>query len=108
MENNIEKLIEQQEEDLPKKIVDLVWSITDGGCKLRENQLLSYQEEPVREYEYILAWHKSSIKQILEVLVVREESKRVSGRDTTVEDEAWNRGKFDTISYLKQQIKLLE
>lgn len=41
------------DERLPKMMVDLVWSITDGGCKTTEKQYLTYQDEPIREFEAI-------------------------------------------------------
>jgi len=68
---SINTIIEEQKKSLPKMIVDLVWSVTDGGCKLIESGIQSYQEEPIREYEDILDWHTQSIKQILEAEVER-------------------------------------
>jgi len=70
---DINKIIEEGEkefdEKIPKMIVDLVWSITDGGCQIRENQCLTYQDEPVREYEDIKAWHTSQQHKLLQSIV---------------------------------------
>ena len=81
----MKQLIEEQKK-LPKLICDLVWSVTDGGTKIKESQLLSYQDEPVREYEDILNWHKQSLKQFIDELIAREEGrlskqKRDNGHD---------------------------
>lgn len=56
---------EKFEEELPKLICDLVWSVTDGGCKLKPESLLSYQEEPIREFEDIKAFLTSSLERVL-------------------------------------------
>lgn len=68
----MKQLIEEQKK-LPKLICDLVWSVTDGGTKIKESQLLSYQDEPVREYEDILNWHKQSLKQFIDGLITWQE-----------------------------------
>jgi len=50
----MDKPISEVETALPKMICDLVLSITDGGTRITESQILSYQDEPVWEYENIL------------------------------------------------------
>lgn len=59
------KIVEEWEEEfdkkLPKMICDLVWCVTDGGCKMKEIRLLTYQEEPIREFEDIKSFISSQI-----------------------------------------------
>lgn len=53
MTQSDKKALEEFDEVLPKMIRDLVWAVTDGGCKLEINKIISYQEEPVYEFEEI-------------------------------------------------------
>ncbi len=59
------------EEELPQMITDLVYAVTDGGQNIKPNRWLSFQEEPVPEFEAIRELIQSSTKQAEEE-VVRE------------------------------------
>ena len=99
----MKQLIEEQKK-LPKLICDLVWSVTDGGTKIKESQLLSYQDEPVREYEDILNWHKQSLKQFIDELIAREESiiTGIGLLDDSNLSWTWDVAKKNTITHLKK------
>ena len=109
---DINKIIEEGEkefdEKIPKMIVDLVWSITDGGCQIRENQCLTYQDEPVREYEDIKAWHTSQQHKLLQSIVemieeTRKEKRADWGRETSYEMENKN-GFNEALDSLKSKL----
>lgn len=49
------------DEKLPQMISDLIWAVTDGGQKIEPKRFLSYQEEPVYEFETIKRLLQSEI-----------------------------------------------
>lgn len=104
---SINTIIEEQKKSLPKMIVDLVWSVTDGGCKLIESGIQSYQEEPIREYEDILDWHLQSIKQLLEAEVERLKGmkKEDDGMEYIIVINTHNQCVDDQITHLTNIIK---
>ncbi len=61
--NEIEK---EFDEELPKMISDLVWCVSDGGYKIESHRFLSYQDEPVQEYENIKSFLKQSFIKYLQ------------------------------------------
>ncbi len=111
--SKINTIIEEQKKKIPKMIVDLVWSVTDGGCKLIESGIQSYQEEPIREYEDILDWHKQSLIQLLEAEVERLKGERYddnSLEDSDNKEDIWykkgyNQSLDDQITHLTNIIK---
>jgi len=62
MKNNIEKILVEKE--LSKLVIDLVWSATDGGCKLKESDF-SHFEEPLYEWTALVNKFSTSITQAL-------------------------------------------
>jgi len=52
----------QLESELSKLVIDLVWSATDGGCKLKESDF-SYFEEPLYEWTELVNKFSTSIAQ---------------------------------------------
>jgi hypothetical protein len=114
MIEQLQQNLKEFDEKMPKMIVDLVWSITDGGCKLKENQCLTYQEEPIREFEDIKHFLITHTILILEAEVERlEKSKKSITRDIeppfTIspeykEIESYNQALQDQITYLNDQI----
>ena len=63
----------QLESELSKLVIDLVWSATDGGCKLKESDF-SHFEEPLHEWTALVNRFSTSIAQ-----AVAEERERVRG-----------------------------
>jgi len=61
------------EAELSKLVIDLVWSATDGGCKLKESDF-SHFEEPLYEWTELVNKFSTSIAQ-----AVVEERERVRG-----------------------------
>lgn len=125
MIEQLQESLKEFDEKMPKMIVDLVWSITDGGCKLKESQCLTYQDEPIREFEdikHFLITHTISILEAevkhleseLEIqLKVQKKAKEVVviGRARVmgmVADKYTRIGKIemlkDQINYLNEQI----
>ena len=51
-----------KEKEISKLIIDLVWSATDGGCKLKESDF-SHFEEPLHEWTALVSKFSTSIKQ---------------------------------------------
>lgn len=49
----MEGYIKEAQEKLPRLIQELVWRVSDGGYKLNTNYMMSWQEEPVAEWEEI-------------------------------------------------------
>lgn len=65
---------------LPRMISDLIYSVTDGGQKIEPKRFLSYQEEPVLEYEEIIDYIEQKVinqkKELLEKIksiVIKED-----------------------------------
>jgi len=52
----------QFESELSKLVIDLVWSATDGGCKLKESDF-SHFEEPLHEWTELVNKFSTSIAQ---------------------------------------------
>ena len=50
------------ESELFKLVIDLVWSATDGGCKLKESDF-SHFEEPLYEWTELVNKFSTSIAQ---------------------------------------------
>ena len=63
----------QLETELSKLVIDLVWSATDGGCKLKESDF-SHFEEPLYEWTELVNKFSASIAQ-----AEQEMLKRVAG-----------------------------
>ena len=63
----------QLESELSKLVIDLVWSATDGGCKLKESDF-SHFEEPLYEWTELVNKFSTSIAQ-----AIAEERARVRG-----------------------------
>ena len=59
------------EAELSKLVIDLVWSVTDGGCKLKESDF-SHFEEPLYEWTELVNKFSISIAQ-----AVAEERERI-------------------------------
>jgi len=59
---NTEKVLEEKE--LSKLVIDLVWSATDGGCKLKESDF-SHFEEPLYEWTALVNKFSTSIHQAI-------------------------------------------
>ena len=80
--NEIEKEID---EELPKMISDLVWCVSDGGYKIESHRFLSYQDEPVQEYENIKSFLKQSFIKYLKDEVEFIERKKYTTLGTSGE-----------------------
>lgn len=56
-----EEMNKRFDEKLSRMITDLVWATTDGGQRIEPNRFLTYQEEPVYEFEQIKTFLQSEI-----------------------------------------------
>jgi len=61
---NTEKILGEFEKELSKLVIDLVWSATDGGCKITESNF-SHFGEPIPEWTALVSKFSSSIHQAL-------------------------------------------
>ena len=59
-------------EQLPKLVIDLVWSATDGGCKITESNF-SHFGEPIPEWTALVSKFSESITQAIAEERVRVE-----------------------------------
>ena len=60
----------QFESELSKLVIDLVWSATDGGCKLKESDF-SHFEEPLYEWTELVNKFSTSIAQAEQEMMKR-------------------------------------
>ena len=71
MNKTIQKIINLQfESELSKLVIDLVWSATDGGCKLKESDF-SHFEEPLHEWTALVNKFSTSIAQAEQEMLKR-------------------------------------
>ena len=79
------------EAEISKLVIDLVWSATDGGCKLKESDF-SHFEEPLHEWTELVNKFSTSIAQAEQEMlerVVGEDRRDVQGGITIQDPEAF-------------------
>lgn len=112
------------DEELPKMISDLVWCVSDGGYKIESHRFLSYQDEPVQEYENIKSFLKQSFIKYLkdeveetkamiahtpdEVAKLNQHLPSTLQRATYSEAVGYCKAISDQITHITNQIKELE
>jgi len=90
-----EKILEEKE--LSKLVIDLVWSATDGGCKLKESDF-SHFEEPSYEWTALVSKFSTSINQarteererVMELIKSRKPNEHAVREYKTVEARTWD------------------
>jgi len=87
---NTEKVLAEKE--LSKLVIDLVWSATDGGCKLKESDF-SHFEEPLYEWTALVNKFSTSIAQ-----AIAEERERVLGEIEKLETDVYAEREYLCVS----------
>ena len=72
------------EEELSKLVIELVWSATDGGCKITESNF-SHFEEPIPEWTALVSKFSESIHQAEQEMMKKVVGEIGKGRQSIVD-----------------------